>query len=90
MKLTRFTSHRHTLVALIGGLLAWAQVSYVPDGSIDRAEWYGLAVTLATALGVYGVSYRQNMSTPADAPVADPYPEPVADAAAPVDVAPAP
>lgn len=78
MTLKSLTSHRHTLVALIGGLLAWTQVSYVPDGSINRDEWYGLAVTLATALGVYGVSaYSQPSSQVVDAPVADAYPEPL-------------
>ena len=78
MKLKSLTSHRHTLVALIGGLLAWTQVSYVPDGSINRDEWYGLAVTLATALGVYGVSaYSQPPQRVVDAPVADAYPEPI-------------
>ena len=87
MKLNLGT-YRKTIIATVGGVLAWAQIAYVPDGSIDRPEWYGLAVTLATALGVYGVANRQD--TPAmvvDAPVADAYPEPtpaepVADAAA--------
>lgn len=55
---------RKTVVATVGGILAWAQVAYVPDGHIDRAEWYGLAVTLATALGVYGISNRPADTTP--------------------------
>ena len=50
--------YRKTIVAVIGGILAWAQVAYVPDGHIDRAEYYGLAVALATAFGVYGISNR--------------------------------
>ena len=50
--------YRKTIVAVIGGVLAWAQVAYVPDGHIDRAEYYGLAVALATAFGVYGISNR--------------------------------
>ena len=74
MKLN-IAAHRKTIIATVGGVLAWAQVAYVPDGSIDRTEYYGLAVTLATALGVYGVANRQlEVSQVVDAPVADPYP----------------
>ena len=58
--------YRKTVVALFGGVLAWAQVAYVPDGHIDRGEYYGLAVALATALGVYGVTNRVN-GAPGDA-----------------------
>ena len=76
-------SYRHTLVSLVGGLLAWAQVAFVPDGHIDRAEYYGLAVVIATALGVYGsvTTGQRDAEVPVDAlvdaPVADAYPEPV-------------
>ena len=86
MKLNLGT-YRKTIVTTVGGVLGWAQIAYVPDGSIDRPEWYGLAVTLATALGVYGVANRQVMpSVWVDAPVADTYPaaDP-ADPVAPVD-----
>ena len=82
MKLN-IAAHRKTIIATAGGVLAWAQVAYVPDGSIDRTEWYGLAVTLATALGVYGVANRQpDVAQVVDAPVADAYPEPPVDAPA--------
>ena len=47
--------YRKTLVALVGTVLTWAGVAYVPDGNVDRWEWYGLAVALATAAGVYAV-----------------------------------
>ena len=56
--------YRKTIVALLGGVLAWAQVAYVPDGHLDRGEYYGLAVALATALGVYGVSNRLSSTPP--------------------------
>ena len=77
MKLN-LAGYRKTIIAVVGGVLSWAQVSYVPDGHIDRGELYGLAVTLATALGVYGVANRQaSPSVWTDAPVADAYPEPL-------------
>ena len=58
--------YRKTIVAVTGGILAWAQVAYVPDGHIDRGEDYGLAVALATALGVYGVTNRRVSTAAAD------------------------
>ena len=71
-------TYRKTIVATVGGVLAWGQVAYVPDGNVDRPEWYGLAVTLATALGVYGIANRQDTTSQiVDAPVADAYPEPM-------------
>ena len=45
--------YRKTLVALVGTVLTWAGVAYVPDGNVDRYEWYALALALATAAGVY-------------------------------------
>ena len=73
--------YRKTVVALLGGVLAWAQVAYVPDGHIDRGEYYGLAVALATALGVYGVTNR--ISTTAGEATDDRWePLPVVDATA--------
>jgi hypothetical protein len=64
--------YRKTIVAVIGAVLTWVAVAYVPDGSISREEWFALAVALATALGVYGISND-------DPPV----PEPVAEVPAP-------
>ena len=49
-------AYRKTVTAFIGTLLTWAGVAYVPDGHIDRGEWFALALALATAAGVYGVS----------------------------------
>lgn len=50
------TNARKTVAAAIGTILTWAGVAYVPDGHVDRPEWYALAVALATVAGVYGVS----------------------------------
>jgi hypothetical protein len=44
------------IAAAIGSGLTWAGVAWVPDGHISRPEWYALAVALATAAGVYGVT----------------------------------
>jgi hypothetical protein len=54
---------RKTLVALVAGVLGWLQTAYVPDGTVSRAEWVGLAVIVAMALGVYAVT---NAGTAAD------------------------
>lgn len=59
--------YRKTLAALVGVLLTWFGSAYVPDGHIDRVEWLGLAVALATVLGVYGVT---NEPIPAPVPPA--------------------
>jgi len=45
--------YRKSIVALVGTVLTWAGVAYVPDGHVDRFEWYALAVALVTAAGVY-------------------------------------
>lgn len=48
---------RKTWVAVIGTVLTWAGVAWVPHPShVTAADWYGLAVALATAAGVYGVT----------------------------------
>ena len=44
--------YRKAIVALVGSVLGWVGLAYVPDGHVDRLEWYGLAVVLATAAGV--------------------------------------
>ena len=62
---------RKSVVALVGGLLSWAQVAYVPDGHVDRPEWYGLVVVFAVALGVYGVPNKIMDEPSVDAPVDD-------------------
>ena len=52
MKVT-LAEYRKTFVAAVGAVLTWAGVAYVPDGHVDRFEWYALALALATAAGVY-------------------------------------
>jgi hypothetical protein len=46
---------RKAIVATIGAVLTWGLTAHMPDGSIDRGEWWGLAVAVATALGVWAV-----------------------------------
>jgi len=47
--------YRKAIATAIGTVLTWADVAYVPDGHVDRLEWYGLAIALATVAGVIGV-----------------------------------
>lgn len=54
--MSAFGEYRKTLVAIVGGTLAWAQLAIVPDGHVSRSEWYGLCAELAAAFGVYAVS----------------------------------
>ncbi len=49
----RLANYRKTIVSAIGAVLTWAGAAYVPDGNVERAEWYVLAVALAGTLGVY-------------------------------------
>jgi hypothetical protein len=73
-------AYRKTVASVVGTFLTWAGVAYIPDGRVDRAEWFALAVAAATSLGVYAVT-----NTPKVAPVV------VAPTPAPVKfVAPAP
>lgn len=58
--------YRKAVTALVGAILTWTGAAYVPDGHVDRAEWYALAIALATAAGVYGVAngHPQTAVTP--------------------------
>lgn len=47
--------YRKGVATAIGTVLTWVEVAYVPDGHVDRLEWYGLAIALATVAGVIGV-----------------------------------
>lgn len=47
---------RKALVAEASGIVAWAQIAYVPDGTISREEWIGLAVVVLGGLGVHAVT----------------------------------
>lgn len=48
-------AYRKTIAAVIGSVLTWGLTAHMPDGSIDRGEWWGLAVAIATAVGVFAV-----------------------------------
>ena len=45
-----------TVASFIGTTLLWAGVAYVPDGTVDRAEWYALALKVAADVAVFGVT----------------------------------
>lgn len=48
--------YRKTITAIVVGLIGWASIVIVsPQAHISASEWLGLAVALATALGVYSV-----------------------------------
>ena len=49
-------AYRKTVASVVGTFLTWAGVAYVPDGHVDRVEWFALAVAAATSLGVYAVT----------------------------------
>lgn len=49
-----FPTYRKTVAALVGAVLTWGAVAQV-DG-ITGAEWWGLAIAVATAAGVYGTT----------------------------------
>lgn len=51
----KFAPYRKTLTAGVTGVLTWGYTAYVPDGRVDRLEWWGLAAVLAVAGGVYAV-----------------------------------
>lgn len=53
MTLSRY---RKTITAVVGGIITWAGTAYVPDGTVNREEWFALALALATAAGVYGIA----------------------------------
>ena len=49
-------AYNKTITALVTGLIGWAAVVVTSArGSISSSEWLGLAVAVATALGVYAV-----------------------------------
>jgi hypothetical protein len=70
--------YRKTFAALVGSLLTWFNMAYVPDGVIDRAEWYALAVALAGPLGVWAVtnSTSQQEASEPEFPIVRPTPAP--------------
>jgi len=51
------SKYRKTISAVVTGVLGWFGVVIASEAAtISQSEWLMLAVGLATALGVYGVS----------------------------------
>lgn len=49
-------AYRKTIAAIVTGLIGWATVVVTSDASaITSSEWLGLAVAVATAVGVYSI-----------------------------------
>mgnify|MGYP000921628381 CR=1 FL=1 len=49
-------AYRKTLAAVTIGLIGWAGIVISsPANEISAEEWLGLAIALATALGVYSI-----------------------------------
>jgi len=74
-------AYRKTVASLVGTVLTWASLAYMPTGHVDRNGWFALALAVATSFGVFGVT-----NTPKPAPVVlEPEPSSVRflDAAAP-------
>ena len=48
--------YQKTVTALVAGVIGWGAVVVAsPTNAITSSEWLGLAVVVATALGVYAV-----------------------------------
>ena len=70
--------YRKTAASLIGSVLTWVGVAYIPDGHINRAEWYTLSIAVAGVLGVYSVTNAAKMPKVArDSGKTPPAPAPV-------------
>lgn len=51
---------RKTVASLVGGTITWGYMVVASDQtSITAQEWLGLAVVVATALGVYQVTNKE-------------------------------
>ena len=61
----KFAHYRKTIAAEVVATMSWIYTCYLPDGHVDRWEWYGLALAQLTALGVYTV---KNDPKPEDPP----------------------
>lgn len=61
--------YRKAIMAAAGSVLTWAGAAYVPDGHIGRAEWYALAIALATVGGVYVAPNANRAAAPQQADV---------------------
>ena len=51
-----FSARRKAIVAAGAAALTWAGSCWVPDGHVDRGEWYLLALAVAGVLGVHSVT----------------------------------
>jgi hypothetical protein len=78
------SAYRKTVASLVGTVLTWASLAYMPTGHVDRNGWFALALAVATSFGVFGVT-----NTPKVAPVAV-EPAPVVPVAVPPVSGPAP
>lgn len=49
--------YRKAITALVTGTIGWAAVVIAsPSGPVSASEWLGLAVVVATSLGVYSIA----------------------------------
>ena len=78
------SAYRKTVASLVGTVLTWASLAYMPTGHVDRNGWFSLALAVATSFGVFGVTNTLKV-----APVAV-EPTPVAPVAVPPVSGPAP
>lgn len=51
--MSNLPAYRKTLAAIVGAVLTWGSVAQ--DGGIQATEYWGLAVAVATAIGVFSV-----------------------------------
>ncbi len=59
MPVIDFAPYRKTVLAVVGAALAWwQQVISSPSNPITAGEWRTLAVLVAMAAGVYGVTNK--------------------------------
>jgi hypothetical protein len=49
-------AYRKTVASLVGTVLTWAALAYMPTGHVDRNGWFALALAVATSFGVFGVT----------------------------------
>lgn len=61
--LSSLSRYRKSAIAVVGAVATWGATASL-DGTYSTPEWWGLAVAVCTALGVYGV---RNV-TPEDEP----------------------
>lgn len=65
------TNYLKAHVALVGAVGTWL-VAALKDGQVSGQEWYGLALAVATGLGVAAVPNRKKRHAAKDAGAAEP------------------